>query len=496
MGTISEKLTYLEETKELIKQAIVDKGVEVNDTDTFRSYADKISEIEGGGGGETVTFAPTTLTFQDNTDLVDIDLSSIDGSRLTSGASMFNYCKNLERVVLPELPNITTMLSMFGNCNKLVSITNLDKIDFNKVKILSGTFNECYALENLDVSGWDTSNVTNMNNTFRRCESVSELDVSGWNTSKVTNMKGMFQTCKKITTLDVSNFNTSKSTDMSEMFSNCTKLETLNGIENFNVSAITATYYGINGMFYGCSSLTSLDLSGWDVSNLYNIYYLFRDCNSLTTLDVSTWKPNKAKSLEFMFANCESLKNLDVSGWSTSNVTTMSSCFKNCSSLTSLDLSGWSTSNVTSMYEMFSNCSSLTSLDLSNFNTSKVTNMGDMFYGCSSLEKLILSSNFKILHNANTFMNNEPLRDLYYPDFGNFTSMTLFILDKCANLGVNSETCPTARQHLTYTFITNSCDRTAQGLGTLQIRFKAETLALFTEDEIAQATSKGYTLIV
>lgn len=46
MGTIADKLNYILETKESIKQAIIDKGVEVIDTDTFRSYADKIKSIE------------------------------------------------------------------------------------------------------------------------------------------------------------------------------------------------------------------------------------------------------------------------------------------------------------------------------------------------------------------------------------------------------------------------------------------------------------------
>lgn len=45
MSTITEKLNYLNETKSLIKQAIVDKGVDVSDSDTFRSYADKIDTI-------------------------------------------------------------------------------------------------------------------------------------------------------------------------------------------------------------------------------------------------------------------------------------------------------------------------------------------------------------------------------------------------------------------------------------------------------------------
>lgn len=67
-NTISDKLTYLEGTKSAIKDAIVAKGVAVSDSDTFRSYADKIGQISGGGGGKInlndygLTFAHSSMT--------------------------------------------------------------------------------------------------------------------------------------------------------------------------------------------------------------------------------------------------------------------------------------------------------------------------------------------------------------------------------------------------------------------------------------------------
>lgn len=50
MGTTTEKLTYLQGTKDAIKDAIVAKGVEVPEGTTFRGYAEKIGEIQTGGG--------------------------------------------------------------------------------------------------------------------------------------------------------------------------------------------------------------------------------------------------------------------------------------------------------------------------------------------------------------------------------------------------------------------------------------------------------------
>lgn len=62
MGTIAEKLTYLNGTKTAIKNAIINKGVSVSDTDTFRSYASKIESMQTGGG---VDVSDTTATASD-----------------------------------------------------------------------------------------------------------------------------------------------------------------------------------------------------------------------------------------------------------------------------------------------------------------------------------------------------------------------------------------------------------------------------------------------
>jgi surface protein len=109
------------------------------------------------------------------------------------------------------------------------------------------------------------------------------------------------------------------------------------------------------------------------------------------------------KDSSYMFSGCESLTSLDLSSFDTSNVTNMEGMFSGCSNLTSLDLSSFDTSNVTKMVQMFAGCESLTSLDISSFNTSKVTNMQYMFRNCGSLTSLDLSSfdmsNVKFLDN-------------------------------------------------------------------------------------------------
>lgn len=46
MSDIDNKINYLKETKDLIKNALIVNGADIKDEDTFRSYADKINNID------------------------------------------------------------------------------------------------------------------------------------------------------------------------------------------------------------------------------------------------------------------------------------------------------------------------------------------------------------------------------------------------------------------------------------------------------------------
>lgn len=64
-----------------------------------------------------------------------------------------------------------------------------------------GMFENCEALTSLDVSKFNTSNVTTMRYVFNSCMALTSLDLSGWNTSNVTDMSGIFQRCMALKTI-------------------------------------------------------------------------------------------------------------------------------------------------------------------------------------------------------------------------------------------------------------------------------------------------------
>lgn len=65
----TKKLAYLAETKSLIKAALIEKGQSVSDTDTFRSYADKVLAIETGGGSVEGVHYVTFMSHDGTTEL-------------------------------------------------------------------------------------------------------------------------------------------------------------------------------------------------------------------------------------------------------------------------------------------------------------------------------------------------------------------------------------------------------------------------------------------
>ena len=233
----------------------------------------------------------------------------------------------------------------------------------------------------INLSGLDTSKVTNMGLMFYCCTDLKELNVSNLDTSKVTTMGAMFYSCSELTELNVSNFDTSKVTSIYGMFWSCSGLTELD-VSNFDTSNVT----NMSNMFNSCSGLKKLDLSKFDTSEVKTMREMFRGCSGLQELNVSNFDTSKLTDMAAMFSGCSGLTELDVSNFDTSKVTYMLAMFSGCSGLTELDVSNFDTSKVTGMNDMFNGCSGLTELDVSNFDTSKVTSMGAMFYKCNKLQ--------------------------------------------------------------------------------------------------------------
>ena len=225
---------------------------------------------------------------------------------------------------------------------------------------------------------------------FCGCQDLTNIEgIEYLNTENVTNMNGMFYACLALTTLDIANFDTKNVTNMSHMFNDCYTLTTLD-VSNFDTQNVT----NMSGMFWGCAALTTLDLSHFDTQNVTDMNGMFCNCSALTTLDVSNFDTKNVTNMSGMFSGCSALNTLDIANFDTQNVTDMSGMFNGCRALTTLDVSNFDTQNVTNMGYMFCSCYKLTTLDVSNFDTKNVTNMSWMFCFDPALTTIYASDKF------------------------------------------------------------------------------------------------------
>ena len=90
----------------------------------------------------------------------------------------------------------------------------------------------------------------------------------------------------------------------------------------------------MEGTFYGCDNITSLDVSSWNTGKVGNMRNLFRNCNKLTAIDVSSWNTAGVTDISHMFFSCGSLVSVYVgSGWNTDNASSSGMMFTLCANL-------------------------------------------------------------------------------------------------------------------------------------------------------------------
>lgn len=312
-----------------------------------------------------------------DSDIRSLDLSGFTFDSVTAMKNMFYRDCRLEELKLPETANtskVTDMSGLFKGCQSLKSIGNLNALDTGSVTTMAGMFGEYYfhygkpygaieyfgpAMESIDLSGFDTKNVTDMSEMFWMPE-LKAVDISAFDTGKVTTMSKMFN-FDSVTTLNVSGINTENVTDMSGMF-NLGSVETLD-VSSLNVSKVT----NMSSMF-NLKKATNIILGdSFDTSKVSNVYRMFT-LDSIKKLNLSL-DLSSANSLSYLFnlASCKELA-LAIDGPKAENMNIALDI--DAPKLVVLDLSGSDVDFTKALYTSgsysgtFNNCSSLVDIYL------------------------------------------------------------------------------------------------------------------------------------
>ena len=228
-----------------------------------------------------------------------------------------------DKVYLPE--DSSGLFSNKPGSYTLAEFLDTSKIDTSKVKNMSNLF-FLSKIKEINLDTWDTSNVTNMSLMFDSSEAeklnisnlntknvrsmngmfsnlstsgFKDLDLSKWDTSNVTDISRMFTLNYSTEKINVSNWNTSKITKMEDAFSGAHNLKEIKGIENWNTSNVKT----IHNMFAYSENLKSLNLSKWNTSNVEDMSELFLGAEGLAYLNIENWDTGKVESFDNIFSN-------------------------------------------------------------------------------------------------------------------------------------------------------------------------------------------------
>ena len=188
-----------------------------------------------------------------------------------TGKYVYNLVNQRNNITMKWNSQITRCNCMFCYLTNIISV-DLSKFDSSKVTTFDSFFYETINIKSINLANLNTSSCENMGGMFYNCTKLETLNLSSFDTSNVIVFWAMFFYCKSLKSLDLSNFITSKATDVTAMFCSCSSLIFLN-IINFNTSSVSNSYnmfYKVNQNLVYCADLTKISKIKSDLSSYTN----------------------------------------------------------------------------------------------------------------------------------------------------------------------------------------------------------------------------------
>ncbi|WP_207491871.1 BspA family leucine-rich repeat surface protein, partial [Enterococcus faecalis] len=276
---------------------------------------------------------------------------------------------------------------------------------------LSFVFENAPNLESVDLSNLNLFTITSFNNAFRNCQNLKSVKLNP-NLSAVTDMHAMFVGCVNLVDVDLNNLYAPLLEDASDMFAGCFSLT------NFKGTAVnTEKLKNTHGLFYNAISLKTVDLTGWNFSQVTDTGFMF-GCSTVSIENNGTnGKPmqlesiiglenanfNNVDTMSSMFQNTPNLQYVPVETWKAHIVKNLSWMFFK-SGITKFDISqtDWWLLNVDTMESMFTYSKvNEVRFGQAGSNPWKVSNMINMFYDTPNL-KYVDTEKWRIDHLSST----------------------------------------------------------------------------------------------
>ena len=534
MGTITDKLNKLAETKSAIKTAIVNKGVAVSDSDTFASYANKIASISGGGTptegiyGVFIYDTNGNLTKPEEWNTANND-SAVGVAVIDENCSfVIDKERNPTRIwggigttisgIATTVNSTTAKTDYLGESNTTKIINQLGSgnapaADYCRSR--SCTVNGTTLYGYLGALGeWQTAynNKSSIDSALSKIggTAMTTYDyhwastqyssgyawVLHWGYGTVTNYyKGNNYYVRAFYHLDYPNNKIATKLNNGNVIVIGSNYTIPNGSFNHIIIDGDRAYPNLDSLEYNTDSYSDISALFYKtnysdsiidyVLNGGNITINAPNCRRITYLFGNNSYPCGGKPITININASESIYDISRLLWNYRGEINLN--VKNISNITDFSYLLYENREITKIGEL---------------DTSGGTSFNDIMYNCSNLIKVeslsLKSLNTTISYSYFTgYSNRDNLRYVLLKDFGTGSNCTSASFEYWNAWGVENESIPLsagARQSLVDTLITYSYDRATAGYSTCTITLYADTKALLTQDEIAQITAKGYTL--
>lgn len=211
--------------------------------------------------------------------LTTLDLSSFNTANVMYMSYLFGSCPNLQTIYVGDdwtVSENTNCADMFPGCDNLVggkgTVYNPDKTDKAYARIDYGADGMGYLKKvGIPYAVFADGTLT-LFCTDEMPEGAYDIRTSGWESVKNDITKVVFD----------ESFKDYRPESCADWFSWCGQLTEIEGLNNLNTENVT----DMRSMFEHCSSLETLDISGFNTSKVQDMYNLFSGCEKLTTIYV------------------------------------------------------------------------------------------------------------------------------------------------------------------------------------------------------------------
>ena len=409
--------------------------------------------------GNKITFANNSMyCLFKGTNIVNFDdLSGFDTSQVTDMSSMFWASKATSLHMTEwgwDTSSVTTMYAMFSGLSQCETI-EWDNLNLPKLTEIRYLFNGTIATQNILIRNWNfKGNNSNLNingNVFDNIFHIinqgrtdfTHIDMSGWyfptGITSIGTLPG--SEVSKYHDLILNNWTLPSVVNLDNFFTITTTQQTFTGsfeMNNLNAPQLQSAV----GMLKGVANCSfAVKLQNWNCPILTSVANMFDGSTSLSSIDVTGWQTPQLNNTSYMFRNCSVLSDLNgISTLPVDNVTTLESMFYNCDGLSQLDLSNWNVDNVVSATNMFAQADNLTFINLQNATFSSTANLTSMFKLNQVTPLTVVTNDLRLQDNAYNYnADNRKVRGVEFnANGGQFAGGTTTNVVDFKNIAVHS----------------------------------------------------------